>query len=97
MARPKGQPKLGGRQKGVPNKTTQGLREKFETLLDSYNGEMMLRDLMAIESPKERLQIMGQLSEYIIPKLARSEVKNEISISETQVFKIGDQTISFGE
>lgn len=65
MARPKGQPKLGGRQKGVPNKTTQGLREKFETLLDSYNGEMMLRDLMAIESPKERLQIMGQLSEYI--------------------------------
>lgn len=30
MARPKGQPKLGGRQKGTPNKLTASVKEAFE-------------------------------------------------------------------
>ena len=30
MARPKGQAKIGGREKGTPNKTTATVREAFE-------------------------------------------------------------------
>jgi hypothetical protein len=43
------------------------------------------------------MMIISNLSEFLVPKLSRAEVKNEVTISETQVFKIGDQTISFGE
>lgn len=93
----KGQPKKGGKVKGTPNKVTAGIRDKFQQLLDGYSIEAMVNDLKAIDNPKDRMMIIINLSEFIIPKLSRSEVKNEISVSETQVFNIGGQTISFGE
>lgn len=77
MARPKGSPKLGGRKKGTPNKTTQPIREKFQQLLDGYGIDQMLTDLMSIDKPEQRLNIVISLAEYIVPKLARTEVKNE--------------------
>jgi hypothetical protein len=86
-----------GRPKGTPNKVTTSIRDKFQQLLDGYSIEQMVKDLQEIESPKDRMMIISNLSEFLVPKLSRAEVKNEITIAETQVFKIGDQTISFGE
>ena len=65
-----------GRKVGSQNKDVAPLREKFQQLLDGYGIEDMLKDLRSIE-PKERLQIVAGLSEYLIPKLQRTEVKQE--------------------
>ena len=86
-----------GRPKGVANKVTISIRDKFQQLLDGYSIEQMVKDLQEIDNPKDRMMIISNLSEFLVPKLSRAEVKNEVTISETQVFKIGDQTISFGE
>ncbi len=66
----------GGSRKGRPNKDTAPIREKFQQLLDGYSIEQMLLDLTSLE-PKERLNIVSGLAEYVIPKLARTEVKND--------------------
>lgn len=76
MAKPKGSPKVGGRVKGTPNKVTAPIREKFQQLLDGYGIDKMLKDLESLK-PKERLDIVSGLAEFVIPKLARTEVKNE--------------------
>ena len=38
MARPKGQPKLGGRQKGTPNKLTKSAREAYQLAFEDIGG-----------------------------------------------------------
>lgn len=76
MARPKGQPKLGGRKKGTPNKDVAPIREKLHQLLDGYTIELMLKDLKGLEGG-ERLRIVSGLAEFIIPKMNRTEVKND--------------------
>lgn len=38
MARPKGQPKLGGRQKGTPNKLTASIKEAIREAFDDLGG-----------------------------------------------------------
>lgn len=38
MARPKGSPKLGGRQKGTPNKTTQAAKEAIAEVFERMGG-----------------------------------------------------------
>lgn len=68
--------KTGGRTKGTPNVVNQPLKEKFSKLLDGYSVELMIKDLKTLE-PAERLRIVTGLAEFIVPKLQRSEVKNE--------------------
>jgi hypothetical protein len=93
----KGQPKKGGKVKGTPNKTTATIREKFQQLLDGYSIEAMVKDLKDIDNPKDRMMIISNLSEFLVPKLSRAEVTNEIKVSETQIFEIGGQKIKFGD
>lgn len=93
----KGQPKMGGKVKGTPNKVTATIRDKFQQLLDGYTIEQMVQDLKAIDNPKDRMMIISNLSEFIVPKLSRSEVSAEVSVKETQFFEIGGQKIKFGD
>lgn len=74
MARPKGMPKTGGRAKGTPNKVTTSLKEWISLLIEQ-NREQIVQDLTELE-PKERLQFLLKLMEYIIPK-AKEEEKKE--------------------
>jgi len=71
----KGTPKplSSGRKKGSQNKDLKPIREKFNQLLDGYSIEDMIDDLRSLE-PKDRLNIINGISEYIIPKLARTEL-----------------------
>lgn len=77
MARPKGQPKLGGREKGTPNKVTTEQRERFANVLNRYTEEKMWDDLMSIELPQERLGMVCKMSEYTTPKLNRTELTGQ--------------------
>lgn len=86
MARPKGSPKLGGRQVGTPNKATISAREAIAAFVDN-NSHRLLEwlDAMAIDltdndgkilragDPKGAFQSYMSVIEYHIPKLARAD------------------------
>lgn len=61
-----GRGRLGGRQKGTPNKVTATLREWVADLLDR-NRERIEEDLEALD-PKERLLMLERLMGYVLPK-----------------------------
>ena len=66
-----------GRKPGAANKATQTVRDKFAQLLDGYSLEQMQADLLAIDSPKERLSILAGLAEFVTPKLSRTALSND--------------------
>lgn len=76
MARPKGQPKLGGRQKGTVNKTTATAREAIAAFVEGnverLNGWL---DRIAEEDPDAAFKAFMSVVEYNIPKLARTEMQ----------------------
>jgi hypothetical protein len=73
--RPKGGEKIGGRQKGTPNKITVKTREIiFKITSDYYNSEEFSKDLKELES-KDRLWIMEKLLNYSVPKLQSTTVE----------------------
>lgn len=55
-----------GRPKGTPNKITQDMRQWLAEVIDG-NRSQMVEDLKALE-PKDRLQILERLVQYVIPK-----------------------------
>ena len=64
-----------GRPKGTPNKSTTIVREAIANLLERNAGNMdMWLNQVAAEDPYKALDLMNKLSEYHIPKLARTEV-----------------------
>jgi len=72
--------KLAGTRKGIPNKTTQEIREAFQLLIENNQDKMQLwLTETAMEEPARALEIILKMSEYIVPKLSRTEVKAEIT------------------
>ncbi len=63
-----------GRPKGVPNKSTQIVRDAIANLLER-NAPQMDKWLneVAQDDPYKALDLMNKLCEYHIPKLARTE------------------------
>ena len=66
--------KTGGRKKGVENKVTSDIREKFNQLLTD-NLETISDDLKAL-SPKDRINALLQLSKFVIPQLKSTEISS---------------------
>ena len=66
-----------GRPKGTPNKITQDMRQWLSTVIDK-NRRQIERDLKALE-PKERLQMLEKLMQYVIPK--QQAVKAEVDLA----------------
>ena len=66
-----------GRPKGKPNKVTQDMRQWLSAVLEK-NRSQMEKDLKALE-PKERLQILERLMQYVIPK--QQAVSAEVDFS----------------
>lgn len=63
-----------GRKRGIPNKVTTGIKEAYRNLLELNTPNMVLwLERIAENDPAKALDICIKLSEYIIPKLARSE------------------------
>ena len=64
-----------GRPKGMPNKSTSIVREAIANLLErnAPNMDRWLNEV-ADKDPHKALDIIQKLSEYHIPKLARTEV-----------------------
>jgi hypothetical protein len=73
-----------GRPKGKPNKLTQDARAWLSAVIDK-NRKQMERDLKALE-PKDRLQMLEKLMQYVIPKQQATTVEIDYSkMSEEQL------------
>lgn len=61
-----GKGRIGGRDKGTPNKVTKNLRSWLAEVIDENRGQI-IRDLATLE-PRERLQILEKFMQYVTPK-----------------------------
>ena len=68
--------KTGGRQKGSLNKTTIEVKQKLEDIWNSFDLEDLRSDIKKLE-PKERLNVLLTISEYLAPKLQRQTIEIE--------------------
>ncbi|MCD8301527.1 MAG: hypothetical protein LUC44_00745 [Prevotellaceae bacterium] len=90
MARQKndGRGRMGGRAKGTPNKVTSTLREWVSSLIDK-NRRQIERDLKELE-PKDRLQMLEKLMQYVLPKQQSSTVSID-KLSDEQLQAVVDE------
>lgn len=83
-----------GRPKGRTNKVTANIRQAFQNLIE-LNTPNMIKWLerVAEEDPAKALSLCGDLAEYCIPKLSRTEIKEEITIEhiDTMILKLEEK------
>lgn len=85
MPKSKGDPKSGGRKKGTPNKSTKEIKDAFQMFVENNVGNFEKWIIEIAETnPAKAMELVSNVSEYILPKLSRAEVKNEV-IVETKV------------
>lgn len=75
--------KFGGRKKGTPNKVSKDIRNAFKLLIENNleNLSIWLK-WIARENPEKAFDIIIKLSEYVTPKLNRTEYKEQTSIED---------------
>ncbi|MEL4306728.1 hypothetical protein [Joostella sp. CR20] len=62
--------------KGVPNKSTREIRQAFHQLVSDKLPEISKwLDEVAKESPEKAINIIIKLSDFVIPKLQRTEIE----------------------
>ena len=86
MARQKndGRGRLGGRAKGTPNRITASVKDWIFQVIDK-NRLQMEKDIEALE-PKDRLQVLEKLMQYVIPKQQSVSANLDINkLSEEQL------------
>ena len=67
-----------GRPKGSKNKSTEAIRKAYQRLTEDNLDNMSLwLAQVAQDSPEKALDMMIKLSEYVIPKLARTELTGQ--------------------
>lgn len=74
MAFEPGHEKMGGRQKGTPNKINRSLRNWIKDILQE-GQEQFEKDLKKL-SPKDRVDATIKLLEFSLPKLTRSQIED---------------------
>lgn len=69
MAKPKGSPKIGGRQKGTPNKTTSDLKISVNLLVtNNIDKAQEWLDKVGSTNPGKALELLIRLTELVLPK-----------------------------
>jgi hypothetical protein len=65
-----------GRKAGTPNKTTTEIREAFSLLIEN-NLSKLQEDLNGL-GPKERVKLLLDMAQFVVPKLRSVELKSDI-------------------
>lgn len=73
-----GRGRMGGRQKGTPNKATSTAREWLAALIDR-NRPQIERDIMEL-TPMERVRIFERLLQYVVPRKQSVQAAVDISM-----------------
>ena len=71
-------PENSGRKKGTPNKATSDIREAYRLLIEKnlVNLTKWL-ETIADKDPERAIKILADLSEFVIPKLSRTELAGD--------------------
>ena len=70
--------KLSGSRKGIENKTTSDIKEAYAMLIRSNIPNLIKwLEIIAEKDPAKAIYILADLSEYVIPKLARTDLTND--------------------
>ena len=70
--------KLGGRQKGTPNKATMSIRDSFKSMIEN-NLEQIEADLLMLK-PAERIKAITELSKFCLPTLKAVDFKDQTPV-----------------
>jgi hypothetical protein len=71
----------GGSRKGILNKATGDVRAVFSAFVEHNSDRAQeLFDRVAGKDPAKALDLLARLSEFVIPKLARTEVSGELAV-----------------
>jgi hypothetical protein len=64
-----------GKPKGAQNKTTKDIKEAYKLLIEKNLDNLTTwLERIAAKNPTQAIYIISDLSEYVIPKLARKEI-----------------------
>jgi hypothetical protein len=73
--------KTGGRHKGIPNKATADARAAFSQFVDGNAPRAQeLWERVAKEDPARALELLAKVAEFVLPKLARTELSGELAV-----------------
>jgi hypothetical protein len=74
-----GKPRTGGRQKGTPNKTTARARHALSLAVEENADKIgvWLTEVYEKDGPRAAIDAYTKLAEFVIPKLARTELTGE--------------------
>ena len=65
-----------GRKAGTPNRSSAQIRGSFQMLLEN-NIDLMQEDILSLE-PKDRIQLLLSLANYILPKLRSIDLQSDV-------------------
>lgn len=75
VGRKKGTQKTGGRKGGTQNRITRDIKEAYRQLIeDNISNLTKWMERIAAKDPEKAIKILSELSEYVIPKLARTDI-----------------------
>lgn len=67
-----------GKRKGTENKATKDIKEAYRQLIENNLDNLTnWLEQIAKKNPEKAIYILADLSEYVIPKLARQELTGE--------------------
>lgn len=70
----KGKSKTGGRKSGAKNKATKDIKEAYKLLIENNIDNLTIwLERVAETNPNAALNYISALSEFVVPKLARTE------------------------
>jgi len=65
-----------GRKAGTPNKATKDIRDAFSLLIEN-NLSKLQEDLNKLE-PKERIKLLLEMSQFVVPKLRSIDLQSDV-------------------
>lgn len=79
MAKAKGSPKTGGKQKGTPNKLTQSARELFISTIEAQVPSIQAAfDFVKKDDPAKYLELLAKYAQYFVPKQVEMKIDGNI-------------------
>ncbi|SDB33630.1 hypothetical protein SAMN03097699_0772 [Flavobacteriaceae bacterium MAR_2010_188] len=77
--------------KGIQNRSTKEIREAFKELIDNNIDHVQdWLDRVAKDNPEKALSMLIKLSEFIIPKLNRTQLSQKGANGNIHIFEIPD-------
>ena len=79
-----------GKKPGTQNKTTKDIKEAYRLLIEKNLDNLTdWLNKVAAKDPEKAIRILNDLSEYVIPKLARTDLTGDLNhdIKTTITFK----------